>query len=167
MYFGAPVMIPVPSGEQFAIAQALPNTMAKEAMQDKINLMIGLGAMVIQPGSAVKTATQAAGEQATRHSILSLIASNVSEGYTKALQWAARFMAADESECSYTVQQNFVDQNAEPQMLREMIAGFLQGAIPAVDYHRWMQRHQLADEEQPFEEFAEGLTLQPVPDLDN
>jgi hypothetical protein len=166
MYFGAPVMLPVPAGERFEIAQAQPNSMAKEAMNDKLEMMIGLGAMFIQPGSAAKTATQTQGEQMVQHSVLSLIASNCSEAYTKALKWAARFMAADESQCEYTVKQNFTDANPSPQMLQQIVASFLQGAIPLADYHRWMQRNQLADEEQSLEEFAEGLTSSTAVDLD-
>jgi hypothetical protein len=167
MYYGAPVMIPVPSGETFGISQAQPNTMAREAMQEKVETMVGLGAMFIQPGSAAKTAAQSLGEQMVQHSVLSLIASNVSEAYTEALKWAARFMAAPEEECQYTVQQKFVDPEASPQMLQQMIAGFLQGAIPLADYHRWMQRNQLSDEEQSTEDFSESLTARPSPDLDN
>ena len=163
MYFGAPVMLPVPSGETFGIVQASENTMAKEAMTDKINTMIGLGAMFMQMGSVAKTAQQAAGEQMVQHSVLSLIASNCSEAYTQALRWAARFMGADESECEYTVPQNFVDPQANPQMLQQMVAGFLQGAIPLGDYHRWMQKNQLADSDESVEDFAEGLQVtQPI-----
>jgi hypothetical protein len=48
-------------------------------------------------------------------------------------------------------------------MLQQMIAGFLQGAIPLSDYHRWMQRNQLADEEQSLDDYSEGLQVaQPI-----
>jgi len=60
-------------------------------MNDKVDLIIGLGGMFIVPGSAVKTATQSAGEQKVQHSVLSLISSNVSEAYTQALKYVARY----------------------------------------------------------------------------
>src|SRR5690606_1725369 len=85
-YIGSGHLFPVPAGEQFGFAQAQPNMLAKEAMNEKERQMIAMGAMFIQPGSAVKTATQSEGEQKVQHSILSLIAVNISEGYHMALR---------------------------------------------------------------------------------
>ncbi len=93
-YVGSCTLIGVPEGEQFGFAQPQPNTLAREAMVDKVNMMVGLGAMFIQPGSAVKTATQAEGDQRVQQSVLSLIASNCSDAFTQCLQWVACFLGA-------------------------------------------------------------------------
>ena len=156
--WGAGELLPVPTGERAGMEQAAPNTLAREAMRDKIELAVGLGANFIQPGSAVKTATQSGGEQRVQHSILSLIASNISEAYTQALVWMHRFMIGDVTgELEYTVSQDFVDPKADPNELREIIAGFMAGALPVGDYVRYMKRHNLFDEEKPDADYAEEL----------
>ena len=65
MYIGSGRLIGVPSGETFGFAQASPNMLAREAMMDKVELMIGLGAMFLRSGGAAKTATQIDGELMT------------------------------------------------------------------------------------------------------
>jgi hypothetical protein len=157
MYIGSGRLIGVPPGEQFGFSQAEPNMLAKEAMDSMVAHMIGIGAMYIQPGSAVKTATQAEGDQRVQHSVLSLIAENVSEGITQVLAWVGQFMNTAEP-VEFTISSDFVTPRADPQMLREMVAGFVSGAIPMGDYFRWMQKHQLADQEKTVEEFAEEVS---------
>lgn len=157
MYVGSRMLLAVPEGEQFGFAQAGENTMVRQAMKDKVDMMIGLGARMIQPGSAVKTAEQASGEREAQHSMLSLVAANVSEAYTRALQWVARYMGESEEECLYELSQDFVQANTTPQELQQMVAGFLQGAIPVGDYVRYMKRHNLFDQEKDVEDYAEEI----------
>ena len=168
MYVGSGRLIGVPSGEQLGIAQAQPNMLAKEAMADKIQMAIGLGAMYIQPGSAVKTAAQVEGEQQTSHSVLSLIASNLSEAYTQCLHWCARYMNVKETEAlEYTVSQDFVPVRADAQMLQAIAASWMQGATPLSDFIAWQQKHGLIDPEKTTEEVIEELGgINRMPDLD-
>jgi len=92
MYVGSRMMMGVPSGETFAFASADPNPMVRQAMLDKLDAMIGLGARYIQPGGVAKTATEDNNDEAVQHSALALISSNISEAYTQALVWIARYM---------------------------------------------------------------------------
>lgn len=166
MYVGSGRLLGVPSGETFGFAQAQPNQALKEAMLDKVDMAIGLGAMFIQPGSAAKTATQIAGEQQISHSILSLIASNVSEAYTQALKWMARYMGAPEDNLVYEVTQDFVDPVATPQELQAIVASMLQGAVPFSDFVSWSQRHGYIDPEKTPDQVAEEVGRgSPMPDL--
>jgi len=52
-------------------------------------------------------------------------------------------------------------------MLREIIAGFINGAIPAADFVRWQQRHNIIDPDKTIEEYqdeiGQGINM---PDLD-
>lgn len=165
MYWGSNVMIPVPNGESVGIVQAAPNTLAKEAMQDKLDLAVGQGALFIQPGTAVKTATQAEGEQEVQHSVLSLIASNVSEAYTQCLVWMGRFMGTSDA-VEYTLSQDFVNPRATPQELQTVVATLMQGAMPWSDYVRWTQKHGYVDPEKTPEQVAEEVGRGTVmPDL--
>lgn len=159
-YVGSSTLIGVPEGGKFDFAQPKPNTLAREAMTDKVAMMVGLGAMFIQPGSAVKTATQAEGEQRVAHSVLSLIASNVSEAYTQALLWAAQFMGAGEA-VEFAVSQDFVDPR-DTQLLQQITAAFATRLLPVDDYLRWLQRHGLVDPEKTLEQFREEVDSGPL-----
>lgn len=157
MYFGCANMIGVPAGEQFGIAQAQENTAGKEAMDAKVELMIGLGAMFITPGSATKTAKQSGGEQKTQQSILSLMAANVSEAYYRCLGWAALFMKTkltDDNE--FSLNQTYVEPDSTPQMLTAVVADFLQGSMPMSDFYQWKKDNGFTSKE-TFEDFADDI----------
>jgi len=166
MYVGSNWMMAVPSGEQFGFAQAEPNSLAREAMNDKVTMMVGLGAMFITPGTANKTATQSAGELLAQHSVLSLIASNVSDGYKKALGFVAEFMGSEAAEVGYEINQDFVSPQADANMLREVSASFLSGLLPVADLLAWQQKHGLVDPDKTLEEFQEEIEVAEPVDLD-
>ena len=135
-------------------------------MLDKVAMMVGLGAMLIQPGGATKTATQVSSEQLAQHSILSLIVSNVAEAYTDALSMAAEFMGESSEDVLYEINQDFIDPNADANMLREVVATFMAGAMPVSDFLRWQQRHGFVDGEKTLEEFNEETGGSGMVDLD-
>lgn len=167
VYAGSRNVLPVPSGETFGYASADPNPMVRQAMLDKVEQMIGLGARFIQVGSANKTATQAEGEQEVQHSILSLAASNVSEAYTQALKWVARFMAVDDVEIEYALNQDFVALQADAQEIQAMVMSWQSGALPQSDLFDWFKRIGRIDPEKTNDEIAEEIGGAPgMPDLD-
>lgn len=151
MYVGSRNLLGVPTGETFGFAQAAPNMMVREAMNDKITAMIQLGARLMQGGSATKTATQAEADIESTTSVLAMIASNVSEAYTKALQWACKYMGANPDGVHYTLSQDFVSPSASPQMLQQMVAGFLSGAITPAAMLKWQKDNELEDNEKDLE----------------
>lgn len=157
MYVGSRNLIGVPAGEQFGFASAPPNPMARQAMLDKIDQMIMLGARLLVPNLVARTATEVEGNREVQHSTLSLISSNLSEAYTRVIGWCGRYMAADTTDACYKTTMDFKVHSMKSDELRVMIEGFIQGAIPAIDYHNYLKLHDLTDKEQPFEEFQEGL----------
>ena len=171
MKIGSNRLFPIPDGGSAGIIQAQPNTLAKDAMDNKEKQMIALGAMFIAPGSAVKTATQSQGEQQVQHSVLSLIANNISEAYTKCLHWMARFLnVSDTQDIEYTVHQDFVPKQAEAQMYMALLAGTNAGTLPISDFITWQQRNQIIDPEKTVEEVKEELNYNSntnIPDLDD
>ena len=166
MYIGSGRLIGVPSGEKLGFAQATENPIAREAMLDKVSMMVGLGAMLIQPSGAAKTATQITSENQAQHSVLSLIASNVSEAYTDALKMAAEFMGENPDDISYDISDDFIDPNADANMLREVVATFMAGAMPVSDFLRWQQRHGFVDGEKTLEQFNEETSGSGMVNLD-
>lgn len=159
MYVGSRNMLGVPEGGQFGFAVAPPNPMVRQAMLDKVDQMISLGARIMMQGSATKTASQVMGEREAQTSVLALTGSNVSEAFTQALQWVARYMGSDDSELAYTLNQDFVELELDAPKLQQIVAGFMQGAIPMSDYTRLMRRYGIFDDDTPDEDYADLLAL--------
>jgi hypothetical protein len=166
MYVGSRSLLGVPEGETFAFAAAPPNLLVREAMRDKLELMIGLGARFIQPNGTAKTAQESAAEQRVAHSVLAAVVQNVSAGYSTALRFAARYMAAPE-DAALVINDDFVNPHANAQELQAIIAGFLQGAVPMSDYLDWMKRHRIVSPEKELEEFSDELAPVRMPDMDS
>lgn len=157
MYIGARSLLGVPSGEKFDFAAAPPNPLVRQAMADKLEAMIGLGARYIQPGGVAKTATESNNDMAVQHSVLSIISGNISEAYTQALNWMARYMGAPE-DSEYKTKREFVDTNVTSQEIQAMVAGFIQGAIPISDYFTWLQERKIVDNEKTLDEFSSEIS---------
>lgn len=162
MYAGSRSLIAVPDGGTFGYASPEPNSLVRQAMIDKVDMMLQLGARLMQPGSAAKTATEVAGIREAQHSVLSLIAANASEAYTQALQWAARYMGVapgpEMEEIAFEINQDFVAPDASPQEIQQLMMGFVQGTIPSTDYIRFMQRAGYFDASKPIDEYQDEVT---------
>lgn len=138
-YIGSRQLMPVPEGQTFAFASAPPNPLVLQAMREKVAQMIALGARIVQPGSASKTATQAESENAVAHSVLSLIAANVTEAYQHALEWAANYMGQPQEDILFELNRDFGITRADPQMLTAMVASWNQGALPTEQLWDWLR----------------------------
>lgn len=158
MYIGSRTLLGVPTGGQFGIESAPENPLVLAAMKEKIQMMIGLGARFLQPGQAVKTATQVEGELGMQHSVLSLAASNISEAYTKCLKWCLMLLGEDvPDDLQYTISQDFVKMAADAQMLQQMVAAWFQGALPASDLWNWMRKNEFIAPDKTDEDIQEQL----------
>lgn len=157
---GSRVMLPLPEGGAFGFAQAQPNPLAKEAMDAKEAQMVAIGARLIQPGSATKTATQAQGELEAEHSVLSLIAGNVSEAYTLALSWMSRFMNV-EGDAAYTLNVAPGAFNVDGVMLGAVIAANQAGKLPDSDLFRILRRLNVIDPQKTDEQVSDELANSP------
>ena len=158
-YVGSRAPILLPEGGAYGIAQAQPNTLVKEAMDQKEAQMVSLGARLVQPGTAVKTATEAQGEQEAQHSVLSLAVSNVSEAYTKCLGWMARFMGVD-GDIEYAINQEFIEQLLDPQLLAGLIQAWQSGQLPEADLWAQLRKYGVIDPEKTDEQIREELATQ-------
>lgn len=170
MYIGSRELLPVPSGEQFGFSQAQPNMIVKEAMDSKVEMSVGLGALFVQPGSAVKTATQIAGEQAVSHSVLSLVATNVGDAYEIALQIVCDFDNVEYTPESieYVINQDFIRKNVDAQTIQAIVGAWQGDAIRIKDMVRHFQSVDVIDPNDPIEDVIEEIQGQKssMPDLD-
>lgn len=159
LYVGSRSPILLPQGGQFGIEQAEPNTLAKEAMDQKEAQMVALGARLIQPGSASKTATEAQSDTENEHSVLSLAVSNVNEAYMLCLEWMARFMNVT-GEVRYEINQEFTAPKLDAHMLTALIAAWQSGKYPEADFWTQFRKFGLIDPEKDDDAIREELDTQ-------
>ena len=160
LYIGSRSPIMLPLGASFGLAQAAPNSMVREAMQDKERQMIALGARLISKGEAVKTATEAQADSEVEHSVLSLCVKNVSEAYTQAIRWCARFMNAPDSGIEYSINTQFAEKSFDPQALTALVAAWQAGRIPSSDMTANLQRMGVISSEKSQDDVAGELELE-------
>lgn len=88
---GSRSCIPLPENATAGLLQAAPNSLPKEAMDQKEELMRELGAKLVEAAEVAKTATEAGIHEAATTSTLSSCCKNVSAAYGRAFRWAAQF----------------------------------------------------------------------------
>jgi hypothetical protein len=154
--FGSRAPIMLPEGGSFGIATMSSDTGLAEEPGKIEERMTSLGARLMQVGSAIKTATEVNSDDAAQHSALSLASANVSEAYTKCLEWCAEFMGAS-GDVSYLLNQDLVEHTLDSQLLREIVAAWMSGAVPETDVWAWMRRTGLIDSEKTDDEVREEV----------
>lgn len=146
----------LPEGGTFNYATVTADSAIQKELIDLVATMAMLGARLVQPGEAVKTATQSAGEQEVSHSVVSLAAENVSDAYTQALAWAQMFMGGSGA-CEYRLSNDLSVIQWDAQMLAAVVSAWQSGTIPKSDAIRFMQRIGLADGTKTVEDIIEEL----------
>ena len=154
--------IPLPKDGSMGIIQAQPNTIAKEAMDQKEDQMIKLGARLIEQGSANKTATQSENDNATSHSVLSLVCENVSQAYEQAIKMCARFMNEDDSAIEYRINLDAGMKSIDAQALNAVVAAWMQRAFGRTQLLRALRRMDLVDPDKTDEELLDEIDQQVI-----
>lgn len=153
---GSATAMLLPENADFKFAQVAENTLVKEAMDQKEEQMKGLGARVLQKGQAVKTATEAQNENESEHSVLSLVAANVSEAYARVLGWVAEFNRVN-GEITFQLNQDFIEHTLDAQMLTAVVGAWQAGRFPGSDYWEYLRKHGLVDPEKTDEQLDEEV----------
>lgn len=160
VYIGSSKPITLPVGGDFKFAQVEPNTLAKEAMDSKLDQAAKMGARLLEKGSA-QTATEVRDNADNETSQLALIASNVSEAYTQALGDMAIFNNIPTTDdLEYSINQDFVDHNLDPSALREIFAGVQAGRIPESDFWDYLRKYGVIAEDKTDEEIKDEIENQ-------
>lgn len=133
LYVGSRAILPVPQGGQAGILQAQAVTGLSEEMKHKVELMAQLGARLMTPSEARRTATEAAGDEKTSNSVLSIVCDNVSDAYRRALAWCAQFARAS-GETDFSISTEFTGLQFDPQQLAQALAAVQAGRIPESDF---------------------------------
>lgn len=166
IYVGARAPLLLPKEGAFGFAQPQPNSLVKEAMTGKEQQMVSLGARLIQPGGAQKTATEDMADRESEMSVLSLCVSNNSEAYTQVIRWMAVFENVDSSDVSYEISSDFVEMRMDAQLLTALIALWQSGKYPEADLWAQLRKYGLIRSDKTDEEIkdevestASGLSL--------
>ena len=135
MYVGSRAIGIAPGG--VVMLQAQPVSALAEEMKHKVDLMARLGARMVAPGEAVRSATEAASDDKTNNSVLSLVCDNVSDAFRSALRWCARFAGVAESEVDFSIGTEFSGLQFDPQQLTAVIAAVQGGLMPVSEFYTY------------------------------
>jgi hypothetical protein len=142
MYIGSRSPLLLPQGASFGMAQAQPNSLAKEAMEHKEAQMVAVGARMIEATKVNKTATGENNDREATTSVLSLCVVNVSEAYQRAIGFCARFLDMKEEDWAdaFKIQQDFVQLQANPQLMAELTKSWQSGLLAKNDVRDFFRR---------------------------
>lgn len=146
IYLGSRSAIPLPPNAQMGLVQAAPNSMPKEAMDAKERQMVALGAKLVEQKSVQRTAQEATQEKAAEMSVLATCAANVSDAYTRALKWAARFVNLPEDKVEYTLSTQYEISRMTPAERAQLLAEWQAGAITWTEYREQLREANVATE---------------------
>jgi hypothetical protein len=125
--FGARSVVPLEQGSTAVILQAAPNTLVKEAMDDKVALMKALGAQLVEEKSVQQTATESMQNGAASTSVLGTSAKNTSDALSLGFKWMGMFigaLATEEKPISYDLNTDFDIMRMTPQEQAQTIASW-------------------------------------------
>lgn len=132
---GSRAFVPLPSGGSCGLIQASPNTMPKEAMDQKEKQMVSLGAKLVENKQVQRTATEVTSESVVENSILSSVAQNVTDAYLKALGFASEYANAPDDNV-FSLSTNFEISTMTAQERAQLLAEWQGGGITWGEY-RW------------------------------
>lgn len=129
--FGSRAVVPLEKGCTVELVQAEPNMIAKEAMDNKVQMMKALGAQLIEEKAVQRTATEAGQDSAANTSVLGTAARNVSDAMTAAFGWMAMYLGLDPKvgseagkELSYELSDDFSFKGMNPEQLSATVAAW-------------------------------------------
>lgn len=159
VYVGSRAILPLPVSATAGLLQAEAVSGLSEEMNTKVELMASLGARLVQPGSATKTATQAGGEEKTSHSVLSLVCDNVSDAYRKVLGWVAEFMRVS-GKTDFTISTEFAGVQFDAQQMAQALAAVQAAKLPESDFWSYMRSIGLIEATKSDEDIRDEVETQ-------
>lgn len=139
--FGSRASVPLPVGADAKLMQADPNSLAYEAMRQKEDQMIAIGAKIIGPRSTVERKEKEIEiESAGQKSVLMTIRMNLQDAFIAVLQKASRFVSTNAVEAVVELNDNFDLTSMNPEEIRWQIELFKSRVIPFEAVHENLRR---------------------------
>lgn len=139
----------LPIGGNAQMMQISADSALANAMKEKEDMMVSLGAKLIEQSKGNITATQASNEQAEETSVLSSISNNVSDAYSKAFKACAVFMGYKPDDLVYALNTNFGFSKMTSQMRAQLLSEWQGGGITWAEYREKMVESEIATDENP------------------
>lgn len=143
---GSREFIPLPDGGQMGLLQVSPNSLAKDAMDQKERQLVALGAKLAEAKQVQTTATEENRNSVIENSTLSSVAKNTSAAYTKALTFAAMY-AGEDTKLVFELNTDFEITRMSPQDRQQLLAEWQGGGITWEEYRWNMKRSGIAYED--------------------
>lgn len=121
--------IPLPVGADAKLLEAKPNNLAQEAMLQKEQQMVALGAKLVEKMTVQRTATETIVESTSETSILLSCADNVSAAFTWAFGICAGFLNIPPGDISYLLNKDYELTKMSPQDRDSVIQTWMSKAI--------------------------------------
>jgi len=147
---GSRAAVPLPEGATAELLQAEPNSMVKEAMDQKEAQMVALGAQLIQPQNVSRTLGEAKMDKNSQTSILAKCAKNVSAAMSQALGWCELFVDGtipDQDEVYICLSTTFAISKMSPQEQQQLILTWQGGAITFNEMREQLRMAGIATED--------------------
>tara|TARA_R110000744_G_scaffold14616_4_gene41448 strand:- start:5832 stop:7334 length:1503 start_codon:yes stop_codon:yes gene_type:complete len=127
---GEESMIILGSGGKFELVSPPENNLSKSIQKDYEEQMVALGAQLITQGGGVETAEAARIKHASDVSDLEVISSNVSQAYSKCLEWVCLFMGVEyKEEYTYKLNDEFFEMSLTADDAVKLVSIWQGGAI--------------------------------------
>lgn len=139
--------IPLPENGTAMLLQPTPTSAHSEAMKQKEEQMVLIGARLISSGQAAETAEAVKIRYSGENSVLDSIAQNVSEAMEDALEWACRFMGGDADQVEFELNREFFDTTLTPQEIMADIQLLDRGVIAIADLRDKLRKNGKIGEE--------------------
>lgn len=126
---GEDSLIVLKAGGTFNLTAPPENTMSSGIQKGYEEQMIALGAQLITSGGGVETAEAARIKHASDVSDLQVISTNISNAYTKCLEWVCLMMGINYQDYTYTLNDEFFDSNMSAEDAVKLVSVWQGGAI--------------------------------------
>lgn len=147
----------VTQGGSVELVQAAANSTAFEAMNNKSDQAVKIGARLIESSGSNQTAAAARIDAASEHSTLDLIVSNCSDAIRKCLQWACLMTGDNPDLVEYDLNRDFFDESVDPQMIMAAIQLHDRRALSRQSLVYYSKRAGIAPDDKSVDELIDDI----------
>lgn len=151
-------------GGSLSLVQADPNNMARQAMKDKEEMAVMLGAKIVVKNNTVKTIQQAEMDNSAELSIIENVALNISNAMTDALIACSYFLQAKpltEDDITFELNTELFSEMADHNLLRLAMDMSDRGIIAIEDIYNLLVRAGLIYADRTLEDIQDDISQQP------
>lgn len=141
---GARGSIMLPENGSAGLLQVQPNTIAKEAMDQKEAQMLALGAKLVEGSQTQRTATEANIDNVSETSVLSSVAANVGSAVEDMLEFACEFTGDDPETVDFDLNTEFDLVSMSSQDRAALLKEWQAGGIVFEEYRDNLRRAGIA-----------------------